>query len=396
MTVLALSYRPVTFSDVVGQAPIKAVLQAMVRTGQVPPALIFGGSRGTGKTTCARIMAAALNCDDQKNGDACGICPSCKGVQATVSSSVLEIDAASNGGVEEIRKIKDICSYAHEGTWRVVLLDEAHSMSREAFNALLKLLEEPPPGTLFVLLTTEVHKILETVRSRSMAFEFRRLSPADIIGRLQHIAATEKIDADPALLSEIAQRCQGGMRDAVMLLDQVSRVGISTVEAYRDLFGITDIAVPLLTAALAGDLPKGAALIEDAFTRTGDASGVAADLVSLVRDLLTLKAGATLSGMSPEAVAARQGLVERTPQSQLATAIRVLWELKPRVRATEDDQLASMHMAYVLLTEALHRIAPGASAADTLTLAQQTPAPQQRMTLAEMRLRTGQQRRISP
>ena len=128
--VLALQYRPVTFADVVGQGHIKPILQAMVRSGNVPPALIFAGTRGTGKTTCARILAAALNCQANDQGDACGECTQCRSVQKTTSTSVLEVDAASNGGVEEVRKIKDICLYSHEAEWRVVVLDEEHSMSK--------------------------------------------------------------------------------------------------------------------------------------------------------------------------------------------------------------------------------------------------------------------------
>jgi DNA polymerase-3 subunit gamma/tau len=351
MGTLTLEYRPIRFADVVGQKHIKPILKAMVKSGSMPPAMIFGGSRGTGKTTSARILAAALNCA-QTDGDACGQCPSCKSVQLTNSLSVLEVDAASNGGVDEIRKIRELCQYAHEGDWRLILLDEAHSMSREAFNGLLKILEEPPPHTLFVLLTTETDKILETVRSRSMMFEFRRLSQEDIVSRLRHIATEEDIKASDGLLEEISARVQGGMRDAVMLLDQVRRVGISDEDGFRDLFGIDDVSEKLLAAALAGDNAAGSQVIGDQYKRTGDAQAMTNDLVLLVRDLLVIKSGGQPE-TTQDKLASRTELAKSFETPQLTAVIKVLWELKSRTRAFETDQRAAMEMAFVLISEAV-------------------------------------------
>lgn len=349
---LTLSYRPHTFRDVVGQRHIKPILRAMVKSGSMPPAIIFGGSRGTGKTTSARILAAALNCKEPVQGDCCGMCTSCTAVQQTNNLSVLEVDAASNGGVDEMRKIRDMCQYAHEGEWRLVLLDEAHSMSREAFNSLLKILEEPPPHTLFVLLTTETDKILETVRSRSMMFEFRRLTQEDIVGRLRHIATQEDIKASDGLLEEISSRVQGGMRDAVMLLDQVHRVGISDEDAFRELFGLDDVSETLIEAALAGDMAKGSQTIGEQYKRTGDATQMTNDLVLLVRDLLVIRSGGTPETTKTK-LESRTELAKQVDTPQLTAAIRVLWELKARTRAFETDQRAAMEMGFVLVSEAL-------------------------------------------
>lgn len=352
--VLTLDYRPISFADVVGQEHIKPILRAMVRSGKMPPALIFGGTRGTGKTTCARILAAALNCSQRaEDGDACGKCAHCKSVQKTNSTSVLEVDAASNGGVEEVRKIKDMCMYSHEAEWRVILLDEAHSMSKEAFNALLKLLEEPPPNTVFVLLTTEVDRILETVRSRSMPFEFRRMRLSDIKGRLSDIARSEELEVADDLLTEIAIRAQGGMRDAVMLFDQVTRVGVRDADGFRELFGIRDYSVPIMWCAIRGDHAEGYRLIGEHFARTGEAAGMVADLSKLVSELLIIRSEGQPRVGSEAALEERVEMARAVTTPRLVKAVEVLWELKSRTRATENDQRSSMEMGFALIAEAM-------------------------------------------
>lgn len=381
---LTLAYRPHAFREVVGQGHIKPILRAIVASQDPPPVLIMGGTRGTGKTTSARILAAALNCPDylKHKGDACGECSSCKSVQQTNSIAVLEVDAASNGNVDDIRKIKDLCSYAVDDTWRVVLLDEAHSMSKQAFNALLKLLEEPPPKTVFVLLTTEVDKILETVRSRAMYFEFRRMTIKDIVGRLKHIAEERSIAVEDALLVEIANKVQGGMRDAVMLLDQVSRVGISDVAGFHELFGISNIADDVFEAALEGDHARGSALIEEHFYRVGDASGLVSDLVLLVRDLLVLRAGGSLPSSGPALRLRREGLARRVETVALVSVIQVMWDLKTRVRAVDNDQRSAMEMAFVLISDALN---PAPRAGVPMTQAE----PAKKLGLADLQRLAG-------
>ncbi len=374
--VLALEFRPQTFEDLVGQKHIKPILKAMVAKNELPPALLFSGSRGTGKTSCARILAAALNCESE-DARPCSKCPSCKSIARGNSLDVIEVDAASNGLVADIRKIKDAVLYAHGGRWRVVLLDEAHSMSKEAFNALLKVLEEPPPTTVFILLTTEPNKILDTVLSRTMAFEYRRLTTADIVGRLMFIAEQKDISADEDMLLEIASRSQGGMRDAVMLLDQVSRVEVSTLKGFKELFGIRDTSIDIFESALTGNHKVGVALIEEHFFTSGDASALVSDMVMLVRDLLVLKSGGLLTAYAEADVKIRADLATKVSVDRLVSVIKVLWDLKNRVRAVDNDQRAALHMAYVLLSEAVCPTVPTQSTVNSAV------AP--KMTLEQMR-----------
>jgi DNA polymerase-3 subunit gamma/tau len=377
MTVLALEYRPKRFSEVVGQRHVLAILRTMVQDQDVPPALLFGGSRGTGKTTTARILAAALNCEDSKDGDACAECASCKAVAAGNSLAVLEVDAASNGLVDDVRKIKDMVSYDVAGLWRVVMLDEAHSMSRPAFNALLKVLEEPPPRTTFVLLTTEVPRIPDTVVSRSMAFTFRRMTLADIEGRLKEIAADKGLQVTAEMLLEIAEYAQGGMRDAVMTLDQCSRVKVGDVEGFRELFGIQDIAVSILQAAMEGKYGDGARLIDDYFYRVGDAQGMVRDLVTLVADLFSVKSDfPPIRVANPEALAIRKEMAAKVSTGRLSQVATVLWELKSRTRAVDNDQRASMELAFVLITAVL--------SPETIAEPIQPAMEERRLSLAEV------------
>lgn len=353
MNVLATGYRPVKFAEVVGQGHVKTILRAMVLAGSIPPAVVFSGTRGTGKTTCARIFAAALNCEAPAEGDACGKCAQCLAVQNQKSNSVTEVDAASNGGVEEVRRIKDMVLYGHDAQWRVVILDEAHSMSAQAYNALLKLLEEPPAKTVFILVTTEPEKILGTVRSRSMPFEFRRIRNGDVVQRLQTIAQAEGIAADETLLSEISKYAQGGLRDAVMLFDQVSRVGVTTGQGFRDFFGVTDYSLPLMWAALRGDYAEGHRLVNENFSRTGEAAGLVSDLSRLVSELLAIKSEGRPADYAEDALAERVEMAQAVTTDALVRVIEILWDLRVRTRASDNDQRASMEMAFALIAHAV-------------------------------------------
>ena len=386
---LASDYRPTRFADVVGQSHIKPILLAMVREGRVPPALIFNGTRGTGKTTCARIFAAALNCEDQSDFDACGQCASCRSVQQGNSTSVLEIDAASNGGVDDVRKVQELCMYAHEAEWRVVILDEAHSMSKEAYNALLKLLEEPPAKTTFILVTTEPEKIIGTVKSRSMPFEFRRLKNSDLIGRLRSIAETEGIPAEDSLLDEVAKAAQGGMRDAVTILDQISRVGVSDAAGFRDFFGITDYSLSLMWSAIRGDHSEGYRLVAEHFSRTGEAQSLVADLSRLTSELLVIHSQGRPSGYGEDALAERVEMARATDVDSLVRIVEILWELRARTRATENDQRSSMEQAFALIASAVrtttaHVPDPPRQRPTPAPAPVQADTPSEKLTLADI------------
>lgn len=372
---LALRYRPRTWSDITGQRTVRAVLTQMIKTGDIPPALLFTGSRGTGKTTTARILAASLNCPAEVKP--CGQCAVCVSIFDGSSTDVLEIDAASNGLVDDIRAIRQAVLYATSAAWRVVMLDEAHSMSREAFNALLKVLEEPPDQTVFVLLTTEPGRILGTVASRCMSFEFRRIPPADIAARLAYIASAESLKATPELLAHIAERANGGLRDAVMTLDQVSRVGVATIAQFQMLMAEADIAPALLGRLVTGDLAGAYGLLDDHLCATGDAHGVSTALVALLRDLLVLQGGGLLTCQG-QPLADRCALATKLDAGRVFVAMRALWDLKTRVRVT-DDARSMIELAFVVMADALGSITVGAPA---------VPAAPRKMTLADLQAAT--------
>ena len=353
---LALKYRPSTFAEVTGQKLAVVPLYRMARLGTLPPALLLSGSRGCGKTSTARILGAALNCEaeDQSAGSwPCGKCPSCIAVAAGHSLDVIEVDAASNGGIDAVKHLQGLLQYGSPGRWKVLLLDEAHAMSTPAFNALLNIMETPPPSTLFILLTTEPGKILPTVVSRCMSFTFCRI-PLDLIAqRLTQICQIEQIEAEPDLLAAIADRVDGGMRDAVMLLDQVSSAlpaGKRTLANFHELFGDSDYAVPLVQAMAKGDYPAMYAALDEAAAQAGEPGAVTGKLVDLLAGLLVLRAGGTLTAQGA-ALEARKALAARLDVPRLTAAMRVLWDLQTRVRV--EDRRAGLKLACVVAAEKL-------------------------------------------
>ena len=213
-------YRPRSFSEVVGQDHITDTLQNELKSGRISHAYLFTGSRGTGKTTCAKILAKAVNCLSLQEGDPCNTCENCTGIDDGSVLDILEIDAASNNGVENIRELRENAVFTPaKGKYRVYIIDEVHMLSTGAFNALLKTLEEPPSHVVFILATTEVHKLPATILSRCQRFDFKRIEPEVIAGRLAFVAKEEGLDltGDAALL--IASMADGGMRDALSILD---------------------------------------------------------------------------------------------------------------------------------------------------------------------------------
>ena len=238
--VLYRKYRPAAFEDVVGQEHVTDTLRNELKLGRVHHAYLFTGSRGTGKTTCAKILAKAVNCLNLQNCDPCGECENCRGIDSGEILDVVEMDAASNRGIDDIRGIIDEVAFAPaKAKYRVYIVDEVHMLSRDAWNALLKTLEEPPAHVVFILATTEVNKIPETILSRCQRFDFHRISPADISGRLKHIAELENVsltDEAALLISVIAD---GALRDAISLLDRcigiTSEITAKTVRAAAGL-----------------------------------------------------------------------------------------------------------------------------------------------------------------
>lgn len=282
-------WRPLTFADVIGQQHITDTLRAQLTAGRLSHAYLFTGTRGTGKTTCAKILARAVNCEHPHDGDPCGECPACQGILDGSVLDVVEIDAASNNGVDNIRDIRDETRYTPTAVKRrVYIIDEVHMLSIGAFNALLKTLEEPPPHVLFILATTEIHKVPQTILSRCQRFDFRRIDPRDIAKRLSEIAAAEGISITDGAAQLIARLADGAMRDALSMLDRASGGGPVDETGVADSLGIlgADNAVGLMESLKAGDAAGAVRLIGEYYRAGRDLAGVYDQLLGLIRDML--------------------------------------------------------------------------------------------------------------
>lgn len=286
-------YRPKTFTDVVGQAHITDTLRRQVAENRLSHAYLFTGTRGTGKTTCAKILAKAVNCEHPVNGDPCNQCAACKGLDSGAILDVLELDAASNNSVDYVRALRDEAVYTPGSVKkRVYIIDEVHMLSNAAFNALLKILEEPPEHLMFILATTEVHKVLPTIKSRCQQFAFKRILPGDIAARLHYVAGQEGIELTGEGADLLSRLADGGMRDALSLLDQCRGQGGAIDEAA--IIASLGMAGNLETAQMLNALAKGdtAAALQDLarlYTAGKDIKTMLGELSSLCRDLLIRK-----------------------------------------------------------------------------------------------------------
>src|SRR6202161_238191 len=264
--VIARKWRPQTFSDLVGQSHVTSTLANAIKNDRVAHAYIFSGARGVGKTTAARILAKALNCVKSPAAEPCNECDSCLEIGKGNSLDVIEIDAASNRGIDQIRELREMVHYAPAGgRYKVVILDEAHMLTDEASNALLKTLEEPPDKVIFVMATTEPENLAETIRSRSQHFHFRALTFTEITARLEEIAAKENLQIEPGALAVIARMAEGSMRDALSLLEQARAYCGDTIPAkeVRELLGVVpeDALEELVNAIAAGSADRVLALV---------------------------------------------------------------------------------------------------------------------------------------
>ena len=303
-------YRPQTFDDVVGQAAVTQTLKQQLLSGHLSHAYLFTGSRGTGKTTCAKILAKAVNCENLQDGNPCNRCPACMAIDSGSCMDVLEIDAASNNGVDNVRDLRDDAIYSpSQVRRRVYIIDEVHMLSISAFNALLKIVEEPPEHLLFILATTELHKVPATILSRCQRFSFRRISQEDIAARLQYVAYQENIDLDDGAARILARIADGGMRDGLSLLDQCASATVGEVTAQRvyDCLGIAGErrCGELMDCVARKDTRGALALFNRLYTEGKDLGALIDELACLTRDLLVLKtapeAGLTmLSGVASD------------------------------------------------------------------------------------------------
>ena len=289
-------WRPHRWEDVIGQEHVVQTLRNAVNSGRVAHAQLFAGPRGTGKTTTARLLAKAVNCQDADLANRpCNQCACCKAVDEGRFLDLIEIDAASNTSVEDVRDLRDKINFKpNQGSFKVYIVDEVHMLSTAAFNALLKTLEEPPPHAMFILATTEVHKIPATVLSRCQRHEFRRIPVGDIVAYLKHIVQEEGIQADEEALSLVARQATGAMRDAVSLLDQLASTGQKvTLEMAQEVLGTaTNQAVlELWEAVLAGDAAAGLNSIHRTLDAGTDPRQFARQVVEYLRNLLMVKMG---------------------------------------------------------------------------------------------------------
>ncbi len=255
---LHLKYRPQTLSQLVGQEHIKKTLINAINTGKIASAYLFSGARGTGKTSTGRILAKSLNCDTGITSDPCGVCESCKGIASGYSLDVIEIDAASNNGVDNVRDLISKLQFAPVGRYKVVILDEVHMMTTAAFNALLKTLEEPPKNVVFILATTDPQKVLPTIISRCQTYDFRRIGVPAMFQHLKEIAAKETIEIDDDAIFAICSAVAGGMRDAQAKLDQLSLYPVRITKAliYENLGRVSESMLKELALKIIGDNPS--------------------------------------------------------------------------------------------------------------------------------------------
>ncbi len=333
--VLYRKWRPQRFVDIVAQQPVTHTLGQAVATGRVAHAYLFCGPRGTGKTSTARVLAKAVNCLDRPEGigDPCGACAVCQAIEGGSFVDLIEIDAASNRGIDEMRSLREKVHYApSQAATKVYIIDEAHMLTDPAFNAFLKTLEEPPPHVLFVLATTEPHKLPATIISRCQRFDFHRIPLAGVVGRLAEIIAAEGVEASPEVLRDVARAAGGSLRDATNLLEQlVTSYGASiTADAVREMFGVEgeERAVALVKHLLANETSQALALINDVASEGLDLRPLHRVTVDCLRAVLLVKSGAKGSvDLSTESLEELTSLASGVSLERILRALRLFGQV---------------------------------------------------------------------
>lgn len=351
-TAMYRKFRPDSFEEVKGQEPIVTTLRNQITSGRVGHAYLFCGTRGTGKTSVAKLFAKAINCEHPVNGNPCNSCAVCKAISAGNSMNVLEIDAASNNGVENIREIVEEVRYSPtEGNYRVYIIDEVHMLSIGAFNALLKTLEEPPSYVVFILATTEAHKIPITILSRCQRYDFKRISMDTISLRLQELCKREGIVCDSESMDYIAKLAEGSMRDALSLLERCISFYFEqeiTYDKVLEVLGTVDIDVfaRMLRHIRGGDVPGCIHVLEEMVVAGRELSRFVIDLTWYIRNLLLAQSGEDLCSVLEVSKEQMQMLIHESKvfeQNQLMRYIQVLSELTNQLRfATQKRVLIEM------------------------------------------------------
>ena len=322
-------YRPQTFDDVSGQLAVTQTLKMQLVTGKMSHAYLFTGSRGTGKTSCAKILAKAVNCLNSQDGNPCNCCEACRSIDSGACMDVLEIDAASNNGVDNVRDLRDDAIYTpSQVKMRVYIIDEVHMLSIAAFNALLKIIEEPPEHLLFILATTELHKVPATILSRCQRFSFRRIGQEDIAARLQYVAYQEKIELDDGAARVLARMADGGMRDALSLLDQCASATSGELTAER-VYQCLGIAGERKCGELMGyianrDTRSALVLFNKLYSDGKDLRALLDEMACLARDLLILKTAPDVGITMLSGVASNEETAKLARQMSVGELMRMM------------------------------------------------------------------------
>ena len=357
-TALYRKWRPTSFEEVRGQDHIVKTLKNQINSGRIGHAYLFCGTRGTGKTSIAKIFARAVNCEHPVDGSPCGECSMCRQIAEGASLNVVEIDAASNNGVENIRDIREQVQYPPtDGRYRVYIIDEVHMLSIGAFNALLKTLEEPPSYVIFILATTEVHKIPITILSRCQRYDFKRISIDTIAGRLAELTQAEQIDVDDRALRSVARAADGSMRDALSLLDQCVAFHFGeklTYDNVLEVLGAVDNRVfsKLFQAVLASDTKACIREIEEMIIQGRDLSQLVNDFVWYMRNLLIAKTTdepGDMLDMSEENLAVLKEEAAGVDTETLMRYIRIFSELSGQLRYASQKRIL-VEIAFIKLT----------------------------------------------
>ena len=351
-------YRPRTFEDVRGRDAIVRTLKNQINTGRIGHSYLFCGTRGTGKTTIAKIFARAVNCEHPEDGSPCGTCPSCLAIEKDASLNVVEMDAASNNGVDDIRTIIDEVSYSPaQGRFRIYIIDEAHMLSTAASNALLKTLEEPPSYAIFILATTDPNKLPLTILSRCQRYDFGRLSPGVIAGRLKEVAEREQLEIEERALRYLAAAADGSLRDGLSLLDQCNAFnygnGVLTYEKTLEILGAVDAAVfsRLFRAVEAHDTVKALAVLEEILSQGREMTQFVTDFVSYLRNIMLLKASEDLKDTLDLSTDQLEMMLQDARSAELSEIMRDL-----RIMAELVDQIRYAANRRILTEMALIRL----------------------------------------
>ena len=345
--VSARKYRPDTFRSIVGQEAMASTLRTAVRSGKLSHAYLFCGPRGVGKTTAARVLARTINCENlSTEGEACGQCESCKAFEEQRSFNIFELDAASNNSVEDIRQLTEQVQMPPAlGRYKVYIIDEVHMLSAAAFNAFLKTLEEPPSYAIFILATTEKHKILPTILSRCQIYDFKRITVQDITRHLRYVADSEGIDAEETALGLIAEKADGGMRDALSMFDRIASFagGHITYQHALESLNVLDYTyfIRIFELFLSGDHRSVLLLLDELMGKGFEGQTILTGLSAFVRDLLVAQHPETLQLLEkPDAVAASYATIAQqcTPASLFA-ALKTLVQADQQYRGATNKRL---------------------------------------------------------